>query len=113
MKIALKRVQFEVGDRFFRLVGERADVNVFCEPVAFEQVYSDVAQVVDGVGQFHAEDAATSDQALVVLTESEDVDLSVLLVPVASDALESRRAVVESVRVDTYIGFFQRDLLSF
>ena len=79
--------------------------------VARHQFHGDVAQVFDGIGQFHQQQAAALEQALVMLPQPENVDDALLLIPVAADALEHPGAVVQGMGGNADLGLAEGDII--
>ena len=66
-------------------------------------------QLLVGEANRHAHDLGALADALDVLAHLEQVELALLLVPVAADALEYRRPVVEGVGHDVHVRLLERD----
>src|SRR5262249_44949814 len=84
-------------------------VAVLAVGITANQLGRDLAELVDRMGESHAEDAPGRRQSLVVLAEPEKEELALVLVPVAPDALEAPGPVVEGVRHDVDVCLGQRN----
>ena len=92
-----------------RLVERRADVDVLVEVVPGDRLEDQAGQLVDRRDVVHQEDPAGLADPLDVLAELQDVELAVLGVPVAADALERRGPVHERVGHDADLRVAERD----
>ncbi len=81
--------------------GDRAQV-ALGQPVGTDHLVAGGAELVDGVGELHVEEARRVLQALHVVAEAEDG--RALWRVVAADALEDARAVVQAVNADMDLG---------
>ena len=99
-------MQFQIGHELLALERKRPDVHILPISAAFQEIDGDLAHVVGGVRQLHTQDACAAMEALEVFPQAEYVGLAVGLVPVAADALEYGRAIVQRVShyTDTCIG---------
>ena len=69
-------------------------------------------RILCAVLKVHEHHAAALEQPVVVLRHPEDVELALLLVPVAAYALEYGGAVVQSVSHNAYLSVFDGNYLS-
>ena len=97
------------ADRARALVVRRADVDVLAERVPPRRLDHDRDQLVDRRQVLHQQHLRGVPDALHVLPDEQAVQLALLLVPVAADALERRRPVHERVGHDADLGVAERD----
>ena len=89
------------------LVAKRPHVDVLAVLAHLHQLHCHVAVLVDGVGQVDPQDTAGADKAFEVVSYPEEIELLLLLVPVATDALEYGSAIVECVGHNADFGVCQ------
>src|SRR5207248_8785824 len=93
------------ADDFAALVGDGADVDIFAEAAALDDLRADVAQLIDGQRHADLHDLGGHPDPLEVLAGAEQEDLAAVVAPVAADALEDAGAVEEGMRHHRYAGF--------
>jgi hypothetical protein len=64
-----------------------------------------LAKLINGVGEFYLQEAATVKHSLVVILDPEKAESLLLAVPVTTDALKASGAVVEGMGEDSDFGF--------
>src|SRR5581483_9468764 len=77
------------------LIGDRTQVDILSLLISPDQLYANLDKLLDSVRQGDLQDFTRAQKPLVMLTKAEEVDLLILLVPVAADAFKTAGPVSE------------------
>jgi hypothetical protein len=97
------------ADRLVRIEGEGPDVAVLAVELRAQQRNQRLGQQRGREGQHHVEQLRRLHESPEMIVRPEDEELGLLGVPVAADAAEDARAVVERVRHDADLRLGVRD----
>jgi hypothetical protein len=90
-------------------ISQGTDVDVLLKATFLCHLYGELAEVINGVGQVNLQHTAALEQALVMLLDTEEVKLLMVVIPVAADALKDGSAIVQEVGHNAQFGFRERD----
>src|SRR2546421_2922075 len=99
-------IDFDDGRRLER---QRSDVDIGSIAAAGDHLTAQLAKPVDRLANPDLQQASRFVEALVMLAELEEVDLFVVRVPVAADAREAGRAVMQRMRANADFCILERD----
>ncbi len=98
------------ADSLIAFIRDRSQVDILFLAVASDQFHADVNQLLQRIGKFYLHDFAGTQQTLIVFAEAEQIDLLVVLIPVAANALKAPRAISKAVRAyrdDALLGWYE------
>ena len=81
------------------------DIDILLKTTFFYQIHSYPAQFIHRIRQLNLHHPAALFQPLVVLSESEKVDLFIFIVPVTPDTLKDSGAIVKGMGHNPNLGF--------
>src|SRR6266568_1161154 len=85
------------ADHLIGFISDWSDVDILALIVAPDQFAGDFNQLVNCVGERYLKNLARTKQPLVVLAKTEQIQLLILLVPIAPNALEASGAIGEAM----------------
>ena len=73
-------------------------------PIPFHQFNGDIAEFFNGVRDVEHEEAGATQKPFVVLAQAENVDYTLILIPVAANTFKDTGAVVQCVGHNADLG---------
>src|SRR5690348_4531600 len=86
------------SNNLIAFIGDRPEINILSLIIAPYKFYADINKLLDCVRERYLENLARAEQAVIMFTETEEVDLLILLIPIASNALKATGAIRKSMR---------------